>query len=45
MAMAFAPLALMVPQVEIEDPMVVEKSYPAYWEDLKKAGFEIEVKR
>src|SRR6201996_2074731 len=44
MAMAFAPLALMIPQVEIEDAKVVEKSYPAFWEDLKKVGFEVEVK-
>lgn len=41
MAMAFAPLALMVPEIEIEDPMVVEKSYPAFWKDLEKAGFEV----
>jgi 3-phosphoshikimate 1-carboxyvinyltransferase len=41
MAMAFAPLALIVPEVEVEDYMVVEKSYPAFWEDLKKVGFEI----
>jgi len=41
MAMAFAPLALIVPEVEIEDFKVVEKSYPAFWEDLKKAGFEV----
>jgi 3-phosphoshikimate 1-carboxyvinyltransferase len=41
MAMAFAPLALVVPQVEVEDPMVVEKSYPAFWKDLEKAGFVI----
>ena len=39
MAMAFAPLALVIPEVEIEDPGVVEKSYPAFWEDLKKVGF------
>ena len=42
MAMAFAPLALVVPQVEIEDPMVVEKSYPAFWNDLEKAGYQIQ---
>jgi len=41
MAMAFAPLALVVPQIEVEDPMVVEKSYPAFWKDLEKAGFSI----
>jgi 3-phosphoshikimate 1-carboxyvinyltransferase len=41
MAMAFAPLALLIPQVEIEDAKVVEKSYPAFWIDLEKAGFEV----
>ncbi|MBW4889272.1 3-phosphoshikimate 1-carboxyvinyltransferase [Mucilaginibacter sp. HMF5004] len=44
MAMAFAPLALVIPQVEIEDPMVVEKSYPAFWSDLESMGYEIKVK-
>jgi len=39
MAMAFAPLALKINQLEIEEPTVVGKSYPAFWEDLKKAGF------
>ncbi len=39
MAMAFAPLALIVPEVEIEAYKVVEKSYPNFWEDLKTAGF------
>ncbi|RYE03783.1 MAG: 3-phosphoshikimate 1-carboxyvinyltransferase, partial [Sphingobacteriaceae bacterium] len=42
MAMAFAPLALIVPELEIEDFKVVEKSYPAFWEDLKTAGFKVE---
>lgn len=41
MAMAFAPLAFKFPQIEINDPEVVSKSYPHYWEDLKKVGFEI----
>lgn len=39
MAMAFAPLALIIPEVEVEDYEVVEKSYPAFWDDLDKAGF------
>ncbi|WP_426672129.1 3-phosphoshikimate 1-carboxyvinyltransferase [Mucilaginibacter sp. McL0603] len=43
MAMAFAPLALIIPKIEVEDFNVVEKSYPAFWEDLKKVGFEVEV--
>lgn len=40
MAMAFAPLAIKVP-IRIKDAEVVSKSYPAFWEDLKKMGFEI----
>ncbi|TZF83813.1 3-phosphoshikimate 1-carboxyvinyltransferase [Pedobacter sp. BS3] len=43
MAMAFAPLALVIDEVEIEDHQVVEKSYPHYWDDLKKAGFNVQV--
>lgn len=41
MAMAFAPLA-MFGTVNIEEPMVVVKSYPNFYEDLKKLGFTIE---
>ncbi len=41
MAMAFAPLALKVP-ILINEAEVVSKSYPDFWEDLKKAGFLIE---
>lgn len=40
MAMAFAPLALKVP-IQINDAEVVSKSYPDFWEDLKKVGFSI----
>lgn len=42
MAMAFAPLALRVP-MQIEDAMVVKKSYPDFWEDLRVLGFEVTV--
>ena len=38
MAMAFAPLALKVP-ITINDFRVVSKSYPSFWEDLKKIKF------
>lgn len=38
MAMAFAPLA-MLGEVEIEEPKVVGKSYPKFWEDMEKLGF------
>lgn len=40
MAMAFAPLATLM-DVEIENPFVVRKSYPKFWDDMKLAGFEI----
>ncbi len=42
MALAFAPACLGSTSVAIEEPMVVTKSYPAYWEDLKKVGFSVE---
>ena len=38
MAMAFAPLALLVP-IRIQDADVVSKSYPGFWEDLGRLGF------
>ena len=40
MAMSFAPYGLLAP-VEIENPEVVNKSYPEFWDDLRNAGFEI----
>ncbi|MCW3125549.1 MAG: 3-phosphoshikimate 1-carboxyvinyltransferase [Bacteroidetes bacterium] len=40
MAMAFAPLALLGP-ITIEDSEVVAKSYPGFWNEMKKVGFEI----
>lgn len=40
MAMSFAPLAMFAP-VKIEHPNVVEKSYPTFWNDLEKLGFEV----
>jgi len=42
LAMSLAPLALLFDDVMIENPDVVEKSYPHFWEDLKLAGFELE---
>lgn len=41
MAMAFAPLALKYGKIEINNPEVVSKSYPDFWNDLQKAGFII----
>ena len=46
MAMAFAPAALVRPEgIRIAHPEVVSKSYPHYWEDLRKAGFVVEEER
>jgi 3-phosphoshikimate 1-carboxyvinyltransferase len=42
MAMAFAPLALKINKVEIDDARVVEKSYPHFWDDLASMGFTID---
>lgn len=36
MALAFAPAALLFPQLSIEHPEVVAKSYPDYWEHLSE---------
>ncbi len=44
MALAFAPMALAGLQLIIEDAMVVTKSYPNFWDDLKNAGFSINQK-
>ena len=40
MAMCMAPLAVKY-QIKIENEMVVEKSYPTFWEDWRQLGFEI----
>ncbi|MBQ7422274.1 MAG: 3-phosphoshikimate 1-carboxyvinyltransferase [Prevotella sp.] len=41
MAMAFAPLAIKLGEICINNPQVVSKSYPHYWDNLRKAGFDI----
>ena len=40
MALAFAPVSLLRPVV-INNPQVVTKSYPSFWDHLKAAGFSI----
>ena len=40
MAMCMAPLAQLF-TIRIKDEMVVEKSYPTFWEDWKQLGFTI----
>ena len=42
MAMAFAPACLVMDNICINNPQVVSKSYPRYWDDLRAAGFTIE---
>lgn len=42
MAMAFAPLCISTGPIEINNPEVVSKSYPNFWEDLKSVGFAIQ---
>ena len=41
MAMAFAPASLKISDLFINNPQVVSKSYPRYWENLQTAGFII----
>ena len=41
MALAFAPAALRFPQLRINNPQVVTKSYPHFWTDLQQAQFTI----
>lgn len=42
MAMAFAPVALKDGSIVINNPQVVSKSYPRYWDDLQSVKFEID---
>lgn len=42
MAMSFAALVLKFQSLKIENPDVVEKSYPAFWDDLQYAGFSLD---
>ncbi len=41
MAMSFAPIAIESGEITIENPEVVKKSYPNFWEDLLSVGFEM----
>ena len=45
MALAFAPAVFRLDHLCINNPQVVSKSYPNYWEDLIKAGFEVKTER
>ena len=39
MAMAFAPAAIVLGELRINNPQVVSKSYPTFWNDLTTATF------
>jgi 3-phosphoshikimate 1-carboxyvinyltransferase len=39
MAMSFAALALIYGTIKFDDADVVAKSYPDFWDDLSKLGF------
>ncbi|MEN8116741.1 MAG: 3-phosphoshikimate 1-carboxyvinyltransferase [Bacteroidota bacterium] len=41
MALAFTPMTLSDLKIQIDNPMVVTKSYPGFWDDLKMIGFEV----
>ncbi len=41
MAMAFAPCAITLGEIVINEPHVVSKSYPRFWENLGDLGFRI----
>ena len=43
MALCLAPLALKANSVTLKNPIVVNKSYKSYWEDLKTLSFNIEL--
>ena len=42
MAMAFAVAGAAFPGLEIEDPSVVNKTYPGFWQDLQKLGLGVQ---
>jgi 3-phosphoshikimate 1-carboxyvinyltransferase len=42
MAMAFAPATIIKDGMVICDAEVVSKSYPGFWDDLRKAGFDVQ---
>ncbi len=42
MALSFAPAAVRLPSLAINDPTVVSKSYPRFWQNLSDAGFTVQ---
>ncbi len=44
MAMSLAPAAIILGSIRVNDPHVVNKSYPNFWNDLEHVGFKIKGK-
>jgi len=42
MAMSFATLAILREDICLDEPEVVKKSYPGFWDDLSRAGFRLD---
>lgn len=42
MALSFAPMVIAGFKMQINNPEVVSKSYPGFWNDLKSVGFNLE---
>ena len=40
-ALAFSPLVLKTNKLTINNPQVIDKSYPAFWNQLKKMGIKV----
>jgi len=43
MALAFAPVSCRLNDIKINNPQVVTKSYPNFWDDLRDAQFNIHI--
>ena len=41
MAMSLVPACLKVGSVQVNNPEVVSKSYPRFWNDLERMGFDV----
>ena len=41
MAMSFAPCCLKLGELRVNNPEVVSKSYPSFWDDLNKIGVQL----
>ena len=44
-ALAFSPLVLKTKKIFIDEINVVSKSYPNFWNDLKKIGIKVSLEK